>query len=278
MDEKILIYKKYNNTSLIVNGNKERHHKFIKTLNGRWNSRVKEFQPGWLVPIEKETELKLYIDSLNIENLNKTIKSRKSQNKYHRAISVSSSENEEDDDSDSSVEEDIKHIEPKIEPKIETIVDKKIEPIVEPILDKKDKKERKKEVSNIEKEVLNKKIQQEKEKFEKEKEAFEKRKLNEKDNTDNPLQYYKSFNKKPIDFKTINNYKSDEEDKFSSSAKSESSEDSFPSPKTPKKRKKYYKEETKNNYSDLFSEMKDLQRQIYEMQIENKKLKSKNLK
>jgi hypothetical protein len=273
MDEKTLTYKKYNNTSFLVNGNKEKHHKFMKTLNGRWNSRVKESEPGWTVPIEKEKELKIYIESLNIDNLNKNIKSRKSQNKYHRAISVSSSE-DEDEDGNLSVEEDIKHIEPIIEKKIERIVEKNTEPIV----DKKDKKERKKEVSNIEKEVLNKKIQQEKEKFEKEKEAFEKRKINEKDDSDNPLQYYKSFNKKPIDFKSINNYISDEEDKFSSSAKSESSEDSFPSPKTPKKRKKYYKEETRNNYDDLFSEMKNLQRQIYEMQIENKKLKSKNLK
>jgi hypothetical protein len=128
MDEKTLTYKKYNNTSFLVNGNKEKHHKFMKTLNGRWNSRVKESEPGWTVPIEKEKELKIYIESLNVDNLNKNIKSRKSQNKYHRAISVSSSE-DEDEDGNLSVEEDIKHIEP--------IVEKKIEPIVE----KKDKKE-----------------------------------------------------------------------------------------------------------------------------------------
>ena len=302
MDEKTITYKKYNNISFIVNGNKEIHQKFIKTLNGRWNSRVKDFQPGWIVPIEKENDLKIYIESLNIDNLNKNIKSRKSQNKYHRAISVSSSDDDEDDDN-LSVEEDIKHIELKLDSDNEKKFDKK-------------------EVSKIETEVLNKKILEEKQKFEKEKEAFEKRKsnekedikksrsnekedikknrsnekqdiekrksnekeafekrkLNEKEDIENPIPYYKSFNKKPIDFKKINNYES-EEDRFSSSGKSESSEDSFPSPKTPKKRKKYYKDDTRNNnYDDLFSEMKDLQRQIYEMQIENKKLKSKNLK
>ena len=96
MEDEIVTYKKYNNTSFIVNGQKEKHHKFIKTLSGRWNSKVKDFQAGWIVPIEKEKELKIYIDSLNVSKLNKNIKSRKKQNKYHRAISISS------DSSDSS--------------------------------------------------------------------------------------------------------------------------------------------------------------------------------
>ena len=135
-----------------------------------------------------------------------------------------------------------------------------------------------KEIESEKRKSREKEIESEKRKsIEKEIES-EKRKSRDNDDSENPLQYYKSFNNKPLDFKKINEYESDDEDKFSSSAKSESSEDSFPSPKTPKKRKKYYKEESRTNYDDLFTEMKDLQRQIYEIQIENKKLKSKNLK
>ena len=50
---------------------------------------------------------------------------------------------------------------------------------------------------------------------------------------------------------------------------------SFGLPDLFKERIQQYKND---NYDDLFKDMKSLQRQIYEMQIENKKLISKNLK
>ena len=106
-------------------------------------------------------------------------------------------------------------------------------------------------------------------KFEKEKEEYEK---------NNPELYYKTFNNKPIDFKKINRSQelSDEDIYSSSSAGSESS-CSFPSPRTPKKRKKYFEKE-EDSYNNLFEEMKEMKKQLYVLQIENKKLKSKNLK
>ena len=99
---------------------------------------------------------------------------------------------------------------------------------------------------------------------------------------DNHVSYYKSFNNKPANFKKINNYvlpESEDERYSSSDRSSSSSEDDFPTPKTPKKRKKYrQKDDSRNdNYEDLFKEMKHMQRQIYQLEIENKNLKSKSL-
>ena len=91
------------------------------------------------------------------------------------------------------------------------------------------------------------------------------------------LSYLKSFNKNPIDFQKINKYIPSDDESYSSSSRGSDSSDSFPSPKTPKKRKKYYKEDKFENYEDLYNEMRGLQRQLCEMQIENKKLKFKNI-
>lgn len=253
MSDKIFTYKKHNSTSLLVHGDRETHQKFIKSINGRWNSKIKNSDPGWLVPIENEKVLKEYISKLNI------IKSRKSQNKYHRAISVSSSDDDEDslDSDDSGVE---------MKDKKET-------------KEMKETKEIKKSssLSSIDKDILNKK-QEERNKFEKEKEDFEK--SNKKEHLDNHVSYYKSFNNKPTNFKKINNYvlpESEDERYSSSNRSSSSSDDDFPTPKTPKKRKKYrQKDDSRNdNYEDLFKEMKNMQRQIYQLEIENKNLKSK---
>jgi hypothetical protein len=93
---------------------------------------------------------------------------------------------------------------------------------------------------------------------------------------DDPMLYYKSFKVKPNEFKKVN-YISDNssEDNISSSSSSpsSSSDDSFPEPRTPKKRKKYNINKNEE-YEDLYSEVKSLQRKIQKMEIENKKLKS----
>lgn len=265
MSNKELDYKKHNSTSLVVYGDRDKHQKFIRSIDGRWNSKIKNSEPGWLVPIEKEKALKEYIKKLTITTLNSNVKSRKSQKKYHRAISISSS----DDDEESLDSDDSAIVMPKISPR------EKEKVVKEP------KKERKRSSSSsYEDDFLNKKME-EKLKFEKEKEEFEKTNKKDTEHRDDHVSYYKSFNQKPTTFKKVNNYvlPESEEERYSSSERSgSSSEDSFPEPKTPKKRKKYgYHEDKNENYDDLFKEMKSMQRQIYEMQIENKKLKSKNL-
>jgi hypothetical protein len=58
-------------------------------------------------------------------------------------------------------------------------------------------------------------------------------------------------------------------DEYSSSPEVSSSSDDFPSPDTPKNRK--------NNRSreEMYERMKELQRKLYEMEIQNKKLRAK---
>jgi hypothetical protein len=136
---------------------------------------------------------------------------------------------------------------------------------------------------SIEKEMLEKRKIEEKNKFEEEKLKFSKKsiektnKLKTKYTSDDPMLYYKSFNSQPKNFKKVNNYQSSEGSlSVESSSCSSSSDDSFPSPKTPKKRRNYNKGINNDNYDDILGEMKSLSRRVIELEIENKKLKSKN--
>ena len=93
----MLSYEKYNNTRLAVRGDREKYQSFIKTIGGRWNSRMRGGE-GWLVPVENE---EIVINAINqmlkeskLSNMENNIKSRKKQNRYHRE----QSDEEEDDE------------------------------------------------------------------------------------------------------------------------------------------------------------------------------------
>ena len=91
-----LYYKIYDKKSLIVYGDKEKYQTYIKTLDGNWGTKLKNsVHPGWIVPKEKERELKELIKSIKFNNLSSNVKSRKSQKKYHRAVSEDSSDSSE---------------------------------------------------------------------------------------------------------------------------------------------------------------------------------------
>jgi hypothetical protein len=99
--------------------------------------------------------------------------------------------------------------------------------------------------------------------------------------SEDPMLYYKSFNTQPKNFKKMNNFDSEKEDSESISVSSSSytssdTDDSFPSPRTPKKRRNYNKGVSSENYDDIVGEVKSLSRRIIELELENKKLKSKN--
>ncbi len=110
-----LTYQGYNKQSWAVMGDREKYSTILKTIGGRWNSRLKGMPPGWLVPRAKEHELKKLIDGINgavvkadekdveIEKIQTQAKSRKEQHKYHRAVSAS--EDSEDVQSETKAEE-----------------------------------------------------------------------------------------------------------------------------------------------------------------------------
>ena len=56
----LLTYEKYNKTKFAVRGDMEKHHLFVKSLNGRVNTRMKGGK-GWLVDIKYESELENFV-------------------------------------------------------------------------------------------------------------------------------------------------------------------------------------------------------------------------
>ena len=100
----------------------------------------------------------------------------------------------------------------------------------------------------------------------------------QKNKKEDPLSYYKSYAKKPSEFRKLYAISDSENTLSSSSEQSGSSSDDFPSPSTPEK--KYNRKTQDNNIIDnnyLFDKIKDLQRRMYEIEIQNRKLKAKNL-
>ena len=239
-------YKFLDKKNLLVLTDKLTHKSFLNFLNGIWS----EENNGWIVSKSKEKYLKNFISSQKLETISSEIKSRKSQKKYHREVS----ESESSDDSD-----DVKSVK-SVKSNSSS--------------------------SKIEKDALEKRRVEEKNKFEEDRTEFTK-KINDKDKnlknkymSEDPMLYYKSFNAQPKNFKKINNFESDNDDESisvsSSSCSSSSSDDSFPSPRTPKKRRNYNKGVATENYDDIVTEVKSLSRRIIELELENKKLKSKN--
>ena len=78
----VLTYKKYNKTKFAVRGDMEKHHSFVKSLNGRVNKRMKGGE-GWLVDIKYEKELEEFVKNQQEEP----------DNEHQDVISVFHSEN-----------------------------------------------------------------------------------------------------------------------------------------------------------------------------------------
>ena len=87
---------------------------------------------------------------------------------------------------------------------------------------------------------------------------------------DTPLDYYKSFNKKPVDFRKLyaeRSKSSSSSEELSTSSEEEESSDDFPSPSTPKRK-------TKSGQEELFDQIKALESKIERLKHENKKLRN----
>ena len=235
-----IYYENFNKSKLIVYTDEETYKTFLLSINAVYND-----SNTWIVSKSKEDELKKFICDIKLGKLVNNFKSRKEQKKYHREVS----ESESDSDSNNH---------------------------------KKSTKEKVKSIDSIYKEEIESKKKEEKNKFETEKENYYNNKeenLKKKYKSSDPMLYYKSFNSKPEIFKKINNYDSrnnSDSDVYSSSYCSSSSEDDDDlTPKTPKKRKKYNANIKNENYDDLINEVKNLQRKLFELELENKKLKIK---
>lgn len=258
-----LSYKFLDKKKLLVIADKNTSHKsFLQYLNGTWS----EDNDGWIISKSKEKEIKDFIANQKLKTISSDIKSRKSQDKYRREVSESESSSDSSDDVRSR--------------KSSSGSESEIDPRILKMLEEKEKEKQKKEtvISKLENEEIEKRKLKEKTKFEDDKSEFNEKdkKLKKKYMSEDPMLYYKSFNTQPKNFKKINNYESDDNLSVSSSSCSSSSSDSFPSPRTPKKRRNYNKGLNNENYEEMIGEMKSLSRRIIELELENKKLKSKN--
>jgi hypothetical protein len=146
--ETCLKYEIFTDKSLIVHGDRVKYSEAIKRMGGRWNPRCK-FGAGWLLPREKEGELKAFIESnknqpvvtqvqtnpqptkgsrsessaplKGIDLIKSRTKSRKEQKKYHRAVSDTESDSSEPVQvkKSSSEEEEVKTVKVVSNPEIQ---------------------------------------------------------------------------------------------------------------------------------------------------------------
>jgi len=240
-----LTYKNYDDKNIIVFGDKTKYQKQINLMGGRWNSR----HNGWIVPIANKNKIDNIIEG-------------HPQKIYHRE-EISS----EDDESDT---------------------EKKTDSILEP------------EIKNISSDDLKKHLHEENKKKEEEvrqlrdyakrkytkddPKLYERSFKDEDDYEENPYEYYRSFNKKPKEFRKLNDISDSESDDYddsedlessSDSDESESSSDGFPSPRTPRKRDsyRYDRDKEKHSYDELYNKVQDLQRRMSEMEVSQYKKK-----
>lgn len=266
-----LSYQTYDDKSLIVFGDRRKFQKQINLLGGRWNSR----KEGWLLPVVNRNKLDSFISSLtSVETTH--------EKAYHR----------EDSEFESEADDDILPLEklPELETNLEKPEDdaksRQSNQSSEKLSSRREEEERRiLEYRRRDEENRLRERRKKEDLKRREDENHAKKKYGRKDpmvfnksfkddsgEEDNPYEYYKSFNKKPIDFRKTHNI-SDSEDSDSveeSSEYSESSSDGFPSPNTPRKRDDYKKTDHKT-YNELYNKVQDLQRRMTEMEIDTRR-------
>lgn len=316
-----ITYQGYNKTSLVVFGDRAKYSMIMKTIGGRWNSRLKNFPPGWTVPREREEELKKLIDGFkqhsvvpkkeesskeesskdsdqDEDNSEPEPKSRKGQKKYHRAVSASLSQSSGGNHSKSPSLTDIANIISKAEHRSPPTPPPKVSQQSQP------SQVPQPSHRSIVDDVMEKKREQARKNFEQEKQAHERsrEKISEKphetksvesdhsnhyrrhkhhrkpveqkrrspERSKKDLKYYESFSKKPERFRAL--YEpSDDDDRYSStsdSSTSSSSSDDFPVPDSPKRQTK--KHHNTEDYDQLYNKVRDLQKKLYEYELEKR--------
>ncbi len=258
MDES-LTYQSYDDKSLVVYGDRNKYQKQVNLLGGRWSSK----KNGWIVPLTNKNKLDILITG---------------EKKYHR-------EDSDDTEDEDEINENLSNA------KIDSNSDENIDSDKEPTLfeNKSQDLGRTDRLTNEEKRMMEYRRREEENRLRerrkreelkrREEENNAKRKYAKKDpmvynrsfaDEEDPYEYYRSFNKKPVDFRRINNISEDETEsddvESSSTEYSDSSSDGFPSPSTPRRRDSYKKENSKS-YNELVNKVHDLQRRVSMMEI-----------
>jgi hypothetical protein len=271
-----LSYQTYDDKSLIVFGDRRKFQKQINLLGGRWNSR----KEGWLLPVVNRNKLDGFISSLTPDETSH-------DKTYHREDSESESNESEKEDIAPLPLEKLPEIESIFEKPEDDAKSRQSNQSSEKINSRREDDERRLlEYRRRDEENRLRERRKREELKRRDEENHAKRKYGKQDpmvfnksfkedsdGEDNPYEYYKSFNKKPIDFRKMHNISDSEDESESveeSSEYSESSSDGFPSPSTPRRRDDYRKTDHKT-YNELYNKVQDLQRRMTEMEIDNRR-------
>jgi len=271
-----LSYQNYDDKSLIVFGDRRKFQKQINLLGGRWNSR----KEGWLLPVINRNKLDGFISSLTPDETSH-------EKTYHREDSESESNESETEDIAPIPLEKLPEFETKFEKPEDDAKSRQSNQSSEKINSRREDDERRLlEYRRRDEENRLRERHKREELKRREEENHAKRKYGKQDpmifnksfkedsdGEENPYEYYKSFNKKPIDFRKMHNISDSEDESESveeSSEYSDSSSDGFPSPSTPRRRDDYKKTDHKT-YNELYNKVQDLQRRMTEMEIDNRR-------
>ena len=252
-----LRFEVYNKTRLAVRGDRELYNDLIKKIGGRWNSRMHGGE-GWIISIEHKDVLEDLIKSLgDSTDLDETTRCKEDVDDSETQKGETDDEKERDNQEEEARERERE--------------EKKAREREE---EREEKKDREKEEAR-EREKEEKKAREKEER--KSKLAKERRDIAEhamSNESNDPLAYFRSFSKKPVDFRKLYAPSDSDNSSYSSSTSRSESSDDFPSPETPIKNKGSQKSE--HNHAELFEKVNELQRKLYELEIKNRKLKAKS--
>lgn len=267
-----LTYESYNDKSFAVRGDRAIYDGLLKKIGARWHPRMKGGE-GWLLNRSDEDALIELIEdqkkSQRLDEIAESARSRKGQKKYHRGES-------EDEGSDGSDGSDGSERSERSESEERPVVEAKSPSDLEPSesdespvrkasparkqrhtrSDSEDeRKERKREKRReLEAEIARLEAKQAK----KGSRHTDKR-------ADDPMGYYKSYGKKPKDFRDL--YASPHKS-YSSSDESTESDDDFPSPGSPRKR--YQDALPDDDMKSIVNRVNSMQKRLYEIEIKTK--------
>jgi hypothetical protein len=74
-----LTFEIYNKNRLAVRGDRDLYNDLVKSIGGRWNSRMHGGE-GWIIPIEQKSILEDLINALGCDDKNKDSQNEESQN------------------------------------------------------------------------------------------------------------------------------------------------------------------------------------------------------
>jgi hypothetical protein len=230
-----LTYKVYNKTRLVVRGDRSKYGRIISNLGGRWYGKLKG-GPGWTISRDKESEIKKLMGVVQEDESLDNMKTSAKSRKNQKKYHRAVSEKESDEESPEEDKESSDESSDEDEEVIKHKVAKKIN------------NEHRKEVSNKHRRKINNNKPRKKNK-----KSYQERK--------DILTYYKSFAHSPEQRRYIETDTSSDEDT--------SSDDSLDYAQSP------IKVNEREKYDKLAQEMRNIQRRLLEVELNQRKKKKK---